>query len=107
MAEVKPDWVKMKLPELEKIVVELAKAGESPAKIGIILRDKHGVPKAKLVGKRILQILKEKGIEVKSEKQNLQDSMKNLGEHIAKNKHDYNAKKSLAKKLWTVAKLKN
>src|SRR5262245_10449620 len=63
----KPSWVKMKSEELEKIVVDLAKKGESPAKIGLILRDTHGVPKAKLLGKKITHILKEHGIAYASE----------------------------------------
>ena len=53
----KPAWVKMKLAEMEKIVVDLAGEGKSPAQIGLVLRDKYGIPKAKLVGKGIREIL--------------------------------------------------
>lgn len=65
----KPDWVKMKPAELEKIVVDLYKEGVSSAKIGLILRDKYGVPKAKLLGKRITKILKDAKTKLRYEKE--------------------------------------
>ena len=46
-------WTKMKQDEVEKIIVDLGKQGEKPAKIGMILRDKYGVPKTKIYGKKI------------------------------------------------------
>lgn len=102
----KPDWVTMKSAELEKIVVELAKQGETPAKIGLILRDKHGVPKAKLVGKRITQILSENKIKVKSEEEQVLEKIKKLETHMAKSKMDNSAKRSLSKNLWILNKIK-
>lgn len=102
----KPEWVKMKPAELEKIVLELFKNGESPAKIGLILRDKHGVPKAKVLGKRITEILKEAKVPLKSEKEKLKAEMEKLGKHIEKNKHDVTAKRHLSRMLWTLAKIK-
>jgi len=102
--EKKPEWVTMKPAELEKIVIELAKQGESPAKIGTILRDKHGVPKAKLLGKKISKILEENKIEFKTENKALVENVKNLEEHKKKHKHDYTAARSIAKKLWILNK---
>lgn len=101
----KPDWVKTKPAELEKLVLELAKQGETPAKIGLILRDKHGIPKAKLIGKKISQILKEANIKFKTEKEALNEKIEVLNKHIEKHKHDYTAGKSVTKKLWTIQKL--
>jgi small subunit ribosomal protein S15 len=106
MAETKTDWVGLKPKEVEKMVVELAKQGESPAKIGLILRDKHGIPKVKLLGKKILKILKEAQVEIKSENEKIQKKMNALERHISKNKHDYTAKRALTKKLWLANKLK-
>ena len=100
--ESKPSWVKMKPVELEKIVVELAKSGESSAKIGLILRDKHGVPRAKLLGKKIEQILKENNVKFKGEKNIVSERVGSLKAHILKNKNDYPASRALAKKLWVV-----
>lgn len=101
----KPNWVTIKPAELEKIVVELGKQGKLPAEIGMILRDQHGVPKAKLLGKRVAEILKEHNIQFKEEKEILQDKIKVLETHIKDKSHDYTAKRSLTKKLWTMHKL--
>jgi small subunit ribosomal protein S15 len=101
----RPDWVKTKPEELKKIVVDLAKNGETPARIGLILRDQHGIPKAKLLGKKISQIIKEAKIEVKSEKELTKKKISTLESHSAVHKHDYSAKRSLIKKLWIIHKL--
>ena len=98
----KPSWVMPKQAELEKIIIDLHKQGESPAKIGLILRDKHGVPKVKLQGKRISEILKQAGETVISERTQVEKKIKVLEEHRARHKHDYCAQRSLTKKLWLV-----
>ncbi len=101
----KPDWVKITPQEVEKLVLELHKAGNSTAKIGLILRDKHSIPKAKLLGKRITQILKENKLPFKTEKDIFKDKIKSIEKHISQHKHDYTAKRSLTKTLWSVKKL--
>ena len=50
---VKPSWIKTSQKELENLVIELAKEGKTPAQIGLVLRDKHGIPKTRLLGKGI------------------------------------------------------
>ncbi|MEK6850095.1 MAG: 30S ribosomal protein S15 [Nanoarchaeota archaeon] len=106
MTEKKADWIKTKPAELEKLILELHKEGHPPAKIGLILRDKHGIPKSKLAGKKILQILKENKLQYLTEKKIVQDKIDSLGKHITAHKHDYTAKRSLTKNLWAVKKLK-
>jgi small subunit ribosomal protein S15 len=101
----KPDWVKMKPAELEKLVLELHKSGLSPEKIGLVLRDKHGIPKAKLLGKKMSQILKENKLKTLSEKSLVEKKVERLNRHIAQHKHDPSAQRSLAKKLWVIHKL--
>jgi len=103
---VKPDWVKIKPVELQELVVSLHKEGNSPAKIGLILRDQQGIPKARHLGKRITQILKEAGIEVEKEIDLVQKKIEVLLKHSGKHKHDYTAKRSLTKKHWIINKLK-
>ncbi|MFH1802208.1 MAG: hypothetical protein ABH864_02025 [archaeon] len=98
----KPSWVKMKPAELEKIIVELAKKGESPAKIGLILRDKYGVPRARLLGKRVTQVLKENGVEYESRENIVDKKVSKLKSHIGKNRHDYRASRALTKSLWSL-----
>ncbi|MBS3099566.1 30S ribosomal protein S15 [Candidatus Pacearchaeota archaeon] len=103
--EKKSSWIKMKKEDVEKLVVSLAKEGRSSAQIGLELRDKHGIPKIKLFGKRISEILSEKGIEYKTEKHFVEKRVSNLRRHIDKNKKDYPASRALTKKLWVIKNL--
>ena len=98
----KPEWVKMKPQELQQIVLDLHKQGNSPAKIGLILRDKHGIPKAKLLGKKVSKIIKDSKQQPITEKAVFQEKIESLNKHIEKNKHDYSASRSLAKTLWAI-----
>lgn len=100
--ENKPTWVKISAKEIEKIVVELAEKGETPSKIGMVLRDKHGVPKAKIEGKKVTKILDEKGIKYKTEKDMIQKNIDVLKVHVEKNKKDHSASRALTKKLWAL-----
>ena len=103
----KTDWIKIKPAELEKIIIELHQNGETPAKIGLILRDKYGIPKAKLLGKKIGKILEEAGMKPQSEKEGVNKRIEKLNKHLEKNKHDQPAKKKLAKELWAVKRAKD
>ena len=103
---VKPDWVKIKPSELQELIITLHKQGNTPAKIGLILRDQHGIPKAKMLGKRISQILEEAGIKIEKEIELVQKEIDILNKHSNKHKHDYTAKRSIAKKHWIINKLK-
>lgn len=90
MAE-KADWTKISAKEIEKIILDLARQGTTPEKIGLILRDQHGVPKAKLLGVKIGKILSKNNIDSNSESKNISDKIENLKKHSEKNKHDYTA----------------
>lgn len=105
MAETKPEWMKTSAKEVEKLVVELAKEGNTPEKIGMILRDKHGIPKAKLVGKKISAILEENNLKFPDLKNIQEKRISALNSHITAHKHDTSAKRSLAKRMWVVHKL--
>ena len=96
----KSSWIKIKPQELYIIVSDLAKQGNSPSKIGIILRDKHAVPKSKLLGKKITSILKKENITYIKDKDIIFKKVLTLKDHIGKNKYDNSAKRSLAKQLW-------
>lgn len=99
---VKPSWIKIKPEEMEKIVLDLAKEGKTPAQIGLILRDQHGIPKAKLLGKTVKQILDEAEVEYTGDKEVLTKKIDTLKNHFGKNKHDYSAQRALTKKLWAM-----
>jgi len=59
----KPEWVSLSGEEVVDVIEKLAKEGNTPSKIGIILRDQYGVPDAKLVlNKKITQVLAEKNL---------------------------------------------
>ena len=59
LKKTKPTWVRYSESEVESLVVKLAKAGNSPSKIGLTLRDSYGVPDVKVITKSsILTILK-------------------------------------------------
>ncbi len=95
MAEkTKPTWVKMKEPELKKIIAELAEKN-APSKIGLILRDQYGIPTTKVFGKKLKAYLKELGIEVNEDLENAEKKVDNLKEHLKENITDRSAKHKL------------
>ena len=103
----KPSWVKVKPAELEKMIIEMAKSGETPSKIGIVLRDQHGVPRTKMFGKKIVQILNENNIQYKTDKSIVQARVERLKAHSAKHKHDSCSSRALTKNLWAISRLGN
>jgi len=55
-----PNWCKYQPEEVEALIVKLAKEGNSPSRIGTILRDQYSVPLAKpIIGKRVMKVLRE------------------------------------------------
>jgi small subunit ribosomal protein S15 len=93
--EAKEEKASLTGKDIEKLVVDLAKQGVTSEKIGLILRDKHGVKKAKFHGKKISQILKENDLKTDADLINLQKKVETLKKHIIKNKHDYRTKRIL------------
>jgi small subunit ribosomal protein S15 len=58
-----PAWCKYTPEEVESTVVKLAKEGQTPSRIGVILRDQYGVPLTKpIVGKTVIEIMKASGL---------------------------------------------
>lgn len=102
--EKKPDRIKAE--ELEEIIVKLAQEGNSPAKIGLILKEKHKVPKSKSLGKKIARVLRAKNIEVSDEIKDIENKIKKIEEHISKNQQDKRAKRELVTNLAKLKKLK-
>ncbi|MFH1823321.1 MAG: 30S ribosomal protein S15 [archaeon] len=95
--ETKPYWNKVSEKDLEKLIVDLYKDGNSPAKVGLILRDSYGIPKIKSVlNQKITKILEKN--EIKAEPQTLTDlktKKKKLDKHLEKNKKDRKAKRGM------------
>lgn len=58
-----PSWCRYTSEEVESLIVKLAREGNPPSKIGVILRDQYGIPLAKaIVGKGIIEVLKENNL---------------------------------------------
>jgi small subunit ribosomal protein S15 len=93
---VKPAWLKITEPELEKIIAELA-GKNSPSKVGIILRDQYGVPTTKLYGKKLSHYLKNAGVETKEDLENAGKKVEKIKEHMKINITDKKAKHKLQK----------
>lgn len=92
-----PKWAP-KLKDVEKKVLELASQGHSTSKIGINLRDMHGVPSVKLAtGKSILKILEDNKVSptLPEDLTNLMRKAVRLGEHLKINKKDVHNTRAL------------
>lgn len=96
--KIVPRWTKYKKPDVEKLVVDIAKQKYNSAVIGTILRDQYGIPDVKtLAGKSIVKIMKENNLypEMPEEMFYLLKKAVNLRGHMEKNKADSNSKKGL------------
>jgi len=101
----KPSDDRAKAEDIEKVVVDLGKKGIPPAKIGLILRDKHDVPKIKHLGKKITQILKENKIEYETDLDTINKKIKKIEKHYGENKQDKRAKREIVRFIGSRKKL--
>lgn len=92
----KPVWLKTTEEELKKLIVQLAEKNP-PAQLGIILRDKYGIPTTKVYGKKLGRYLKELGISTNPDKENAEKKLEKLKEHFKNNITDKKAKHKLQK----------
>jgi small subunit ribosomal protein S15 len=93
-----PRWVRYKKDEIEKLVIKLAKEGNSSSRIGLILRDQFGIPSVKTItGKTITQIMRQNNLypELPEDLFNLLKKAVNLRDHLMKNKKDFTSKRGL------------
>lgn len=95
-----PEWMEKEKDAqwVENQVVELAKAGNTPSMIGMILRDQYGVPLARVIsGKRIMNIIRENGLErqVPEDLRNLIAKALRIRRHLEENKRDFVSKRGL------------
>ena len=90
----KPTWIKMKEPELKKVILELSEK-HAPSKIGLILRDQYGIPTTKVFGKKLKAYLKELGIDKNEDLDNEEKKVNKMKEHLKLNITDQKAKHKL------------
>jgi len=97
--EITPDWIDVKPEEIEKLVVDLHKRGNSTSKIGIVLRDQYGIPSVKLAtGMKIGKILSKNGItmQLPEDLANLMRKALQIHKHLEDNRKDLHNKRQLA-----------
>ena len=91
-------WMSYKPKEIELLVIKLAKEGNVPSAIGVILRDVYGIPDIKAVTKKsISQLLGKKELLPKFP-ENLTALLKRvitLQKHLETHKHDTKANRGL------------
>jgi small subunit ribosomal protein S15 len=93
-----PNWCKYQPEEVEALIVKLAREGNSPSRIGTILRDQHSVPLTKpITGKRVMKILKENQLapSLPEDLASLLKKAESLALHLEKNKTDLYNKRAL------------
>lgn len=93
-----PEWSNTDSAEIEKIIIELKKSGMQSAGIGLVLRDKYGVPSVQLAtGKRIGDIIRENELEgdIPEDLRNLIVKALGMRKHLEENKKDLHNKRQL------------
>jgi len=94
-----PPWCKYDAEEVEALVAKLAREGNNASTIGVILRDKYGIPLVRpIVGKTIQGILKSSDVATKipEDLDTLMRKAERARRHLDKNRADSIAKRSLA-----------
>ncbi|PWR75179.1 30S ribosomal protein S15 [Methanospirillum stamsii] len=93
-----PEWSNRDKETITKQIIDLRKQGLSTAEIGLIMRDKFGVPSVKLAtGKKINQILRENSLatEIPEDLRNLIETALGMRKHLSENKRDIHNKRQL------------
>jgi small subunit ribosomal protein S15 len=93
-----PSWVKLKPKEVETLIVKYAKEGNGASKIGILMRDKYGIPDVKtLLKKSITQVLEDNKLtkEVPEDLLALIKKAVMLRKHMEENHKDMPGKRGL------------
>lgn len=101
----KPVWLKYTEQEVKDIILKTAEKNPefTSEKIGLVLRDNYGIPKTKIYGIKISQVLREANKYESPDLKNLTNKAKALEKHIAYNKQDKKTGRSF---ILTKAKLK-
>lgn len=93
-----PGWCKYQPEEVEALIIKLAREGNSPSRIGTILRDNYAIPLAKpITGKSITKILKGADLApaIPEDLGALLKKAESLTVHYEKNKRDLHNKRAL------------
>lgn len=97
MEKIAP-WISYSKKEVDEIILKLAKDGLQSSQIGLVLRDKYGIPSVRnFTQKKVTKIMKEAGIypKIPEDLLNLLKRAVNLQDHLKENKKDYTSKRGL------------
>lgn len=94
-----PAWCKYTPEEVEALVLKLAREGNSPSTIGMILRDRYAVPLVKsITGKNVHELLEagQQAGALPEDLSSLLGKADHMRRHLEKNRKDHVNKRSLA-----------
>ena len=94
----RPEWVELDNSDIENLIVDLYNKGYSTSRIGIELRDLHGMPDVKTaVGMSMYDILEKKGIKMEypEDIMNLMRKAVRMHRHMTLNHKDVHNKRQL------------
>ena len=94
----KPDWIEADRKEITDLIIDLYHKGYSTSRIGIELRDAHGIPDVKTAfGMSMYDILKDKGEEMEypEDLMNLMRKAVRMHRHMSENRGDVHNKRAL------------
>src|SRR3989304_1020714 len=83
-----PKWSNTSKEEIENLIQQVASQGKSSSEVGMVLRDRYGIPDVTLVtGKKIVSIMKEKNIapKIPEDIRNLMVNALDLKKHLDRN----------------------
>src|SRR5712692_7971178 len=86
-----PGWVKQGAEEVSSLILKLAKEGLTPSRIGVMLRDEHGIPLTKrVVGKSVGEVLGEAKMlpKMPEDLENLLEKAGRVQKHLQSHKSD-------------------
>lgn len=90
-----PSWLKVSASEVNDTITKLARKGNTPSQIGVILRDSHGVAQVSSVtGSKVLRILKAHGLaaELPEDLYFLIKKAVSVRKHLERNRRDKDSK---------------
>ncbi len=90
-----PSWLAVETEEVNDLIFKMARKGVPPSKIGVILRDQHGVGQIKNVtGNKIVRILRGNGLapEIPEDLYMMIKRAVAIRKHIERNRRDKDAK---------------
>ena len=94
----KPEWLEVDRKEIMDLIVELYHKGYTTSRIGIELRDVHGIPDVKTaLGLSMYDILEQRGekMEYPEDLMNLMRKAVRMHRHMNENRKDIHNKRSL------------